>query len=109
MNIKQAKEQIQSAMRAYFSKDEFGGYVIPVEKQRPIFLMGPPGIGKSRTPMILSLVGMVGLRQLFLATVTRLTDNITVIFFSYPVGWGTTALLLLFYFLLVRKSIHLKD
>ena len=47
MNIKQAKEQIQSAMRAYFSKDEFGGYVIPVEKQRPIFLMGPPGIGKT--------------------------------------------------------------
>ena len=47
MNIKQAKEQIQSAMRAYFSKDEFGGYVIPVEKQRPIFLMGPLGIGKT--------------------------------------------------------------
>lgn len=47
MNIKQAKEQIQSAMRAYFSKDEFGDYVIPVEKQRPIFLMGPPGIGKT--------------------------------------------------------------
>ena len=47
MNIKQAKQQIESAMRAYFSKDEFGGYVIPVEKQRPIFLMGPPGIGKT--------------------------------------------------------------
>ncbi len=47
MNIKQAKEQIKSAIRAYFSKDEFGGYVIPVEKQRPIFLMGPPGIGKT--------------------------------------------------------------
>ncbi len=47
MNIKQAKEQIQSAMRAYFSKDEFGNYVIPVEKQRPIFLMGAPGIGKT--------------------------------------------------------------
>ena len=47
MNIKEAKSQIESAMRAYFSKDEFGGYVIPVEKQRPIFLMGPPGIGKT--------------------------------------------------------------
>lgn len=47
MNIKQAKQQIESAMRAYFSKDEFGNYVIPVEKQRPIFLMGPPGIGKT--------------------------------------------------------------
>ena len=47
MNIKEAKTQIKSAMRAYFSKDEFGSYVIPVEKQRPIFLMGPPGIGKT--------------------------------------------------------------
>ncbi|MBQ3276461.1 MAG: AAA family ATPase, partial [Oscillospiraceae bacterium] len=47
MNIKQAKEQIRSAMKAYFTKDEFGNYVIPLEKQRPIFLMGPPGIGKT--------------------------------------------------------------
>ena len=45
MNIKQAKEQIKNAMTAYFTRDEFGGYVIPLEKQRPIFLMGPPGIG----------------------------------------------------------------
>ena len=47
MNIKQAKEQIKVAMRAYFTKDEFGNYRIPIEKQRPIFLMGPPGIGKT--------------------------------------------------------------
>ena len=47
MNIKLAKEQIENAMKAYFSKDEFGNYVIPIEKQRPVFLMGPPGIGKT--------------------------------------------------------------
>ena len=47
MNIKQAKEQIKNAMTAYFTKNEFGSYVIPLEKQRPIFLMGPPGIGKT--------------------------------------------------------------
>ena len=47
MNIKQAKEQIQNAMRAYFTKDIFGNYLIPIERQRPIFLMGPPGIGKT--------------------------------------------------------------
>jgi len=47
MNIKQAKEQIKNAMTAYFTKDQFGNYKIPVEKQRPIFLMGPPGIGKT--------------------------------------------------------------
>ena len=47
MNIKQAKEQIQNAMRAYFTKNEYGDYAIPIERQRPIFLMGPPGIGKT--------------------------------------------------------------
>ena len=47
MNIKEAKEQIKNAMTAYFTKDETGGYAIPVEKQRPVFLIGPPGIGKT--------------------------------------------------------------
>lgn len=47
MNIKQAKEQIKNAMTAYFTKDEFGSYIIPIEAQRPVFLMGPPGIGKT--------------------------------------------------------------
>lgn len=47
MNIKKAKEQIKSAMTAYFTKDELGNYVIPIEKQRPVFLVGPPGIGKT--------------------------------------------------------------
>ena len=47
MNIKQAKLQVKNAMTAYFSKDEFGEYEIPLERQRPIFLMGPPGIGNT--------------------------------------------------------------
>ena len=47
MNIKEAKTQIKNAMTAYFTKNQFGDYVIPIEKQRPIFFMGPPGIGKT--------------------------------------------------------------
>ena len=47
MNIKQAKEQIKNAMTAYFTKDEYGHYVIPIHQQRPVFMMGPPGIGKT--------------------------------------------------------------
>ena len=47
MNIKQAKEQITQAVNAYRMKDEFGNYIIPIERQRPVFLMGPPGIGKT--------------------------------------------------------------
>ncbi len=47
MNIKEAKIHIKNAIAAYFHKDETGEYVIPVEKQRPVFLYGPPGIGKT--------------------------------------------------------------
>lgn len=47
MNIQQAKQQIERAMRAYFAKDEFGDYRLSVHRQRPVFLIGAPGIGKT--------------------------------------------------------------
>lgn len=47
MNIREAKQQIKNTMRAYFAKDEYGNFLLPVEEQRPIFLIGPPGIGKT--------------------------------------------------------------
>ncbi len=47
MNIIEAKQEIINTIRAYLMKDETGAYRIPVEKQRPMLLMGPPGIGKT--------------------------------------------------------------
>lgn len=47
MNIKEAKLQIKEALTAYFTKNQYGHYIIPIEKQRPIFLIGAPGIGKT--------------------------------------------------------------
>lgn len=47
MNIKQAKEEIKHAIAAYLAKDEYGQYCIPVTRQRPLLLMGAPGIGKT--------------------------------------------------------------
>ena len=48
MNIKQAKQEIQNTLRAYLSRDELGNYRIPSIRQRPVLLMGPPGIGKTQ-------------------------------------------------------------
>ncbi|MBQ4578398.1 MAG: AAA family ATPase [Clostridia bacterium] len=48
MNIKQAKQEIQNTLRAYLAKDELGNYLIPALRQRPVLLMGPPGIGKTQ-------------------------------------------------------------
>lgn len=47
MNIKQAKEYIRNTVDLYLKKDEFGEYRIPVVRQRPIFLLGAPGVGKT--------------------------------------------------------------
>ncbi len=47
MNIKQAKEEIKNTIQAYRQKDEFGDYLIDRVRQRPILLLGAPGIGKT--------------------------------------------------------------
>ncbi len=48
MNIAQAKEEIKHTVDVYLKKDAPGGYLIPAVRQRPILLMGPPGIGKTQ-------------------------------------------------------------
>ena len=48
VNIKRAKQEIKDTIEAYLLKDEFGDYKIPTIHQRPVILMGPPGIGKTQ-------------------------------------------------------------
>ncbi len=47
MNIQEAKEQIKQAISIYLKKDANGNYRIPIQRQRPVFLLGAPGIGKT--------------------------------------------------------------
>ncbi len=47
MNIEDAKTEIRRAVSIYLRKDGYGNYRIPVEKQRPVFMIGAPGIGKT--------------------------------------------------------------
>ena len=48
MNIKRAKEEIKNTIEAYLLKDEYGEYVIPQIRQRPVLMLGAPGIGKTQ-------------------------------------------------------------
>lgn len=48
MHIKRAKQEIRDSIEAYLQKDADGHYLIPSIRQRPILLMGPPGIGKTQ-------------------------------------------------------------
>ena len=47
MNIKEAKIEIEGAIQAYLAKDDYGLYCIPFKMQRPIIMLGPPGVGKT--------------------------------------------------------------
>lgn len=47
MNIREAKDEIKKTVEIYLDKNEFGEYTLPVSKQRPVFMLGAPGIGKT--------------------------------------------------------------
>ena len=47
MNIQDAKDNVKDAIEAYLSKDGAGNYIIPRSRQRPLMLIGAPGLGKT--------------------------------------------------------------
>ena len=47
MDIKQAKETLRRTYLAYTERDADGALCIPALRQRPLLLIGPPGIGKT--------------------------------------------------------------
>ena len=48
MDIQRAKEEIKRSVQAYLATDDIGRPLIPPIRQRPILLMGPPGVGKTQ-------------------------------------------------------------
>ena len=48
MNIKRAKQEIKDTIEAYLLKDEYGEYELPAIRQRPVLLLGAPGMGKTQ-------------------------------------------------------------
>ena len=48
MNIKEAKTEVINTVKTYLKKDANKEYVIPSIRQRPLLLIGPPGVGKTQ-------------------------------------------------------------
>ena len=57
------------------------------------------GFGKSRMVMVLSLLGMVGMRQLFLQIGMGIHPSPEVVYWAYPLGWGCSGLFCTLYYL----------
>ena len=45
MNIKEAKTEVENAVKAYLIKDKYGKYKIDRVRQRPVLGIGAPGKG----------------------------------------------------------------
>ena len=55
--------------------------------------------------MVLSLLGMIGCRQLWLAISMGMHRSVTNIFIGYPLGWFFSALFVfLYYWFAIRKK-----
>ncbi len=70
---------------------------------REVYLGVLRGYGNTRMPMLLSLIGMMGLRQVFLAVSMRLRPGLFNIYICCPLAWGTTAAMIAAYYLLTRR------
>lgn len=79
MNIKRAKEEIKNCIETYLLKDGHGEYVLPAVRQRPVLLMGPPGIGKTQIMEQIARECQVGLVSYTITHHTRQSASVFLI------------------------------
>ena len=64
------------------------------------------GMGHSAVPMLLSIIGTVGTRVVWIFGVFPHHRSLAALFLSYPVSWIVTILLQVVCFYFVRKEVH---
>lgn len=64
------------------------------------------GMGRSAVPMILSIIGTVGTRIVWIFWIFPYHRSLDILFLSYPVSWILTILMQVICFFIVRKSVH---
>ena len=64
------------------------------------------GMGRSVVPMILSIIGTVGTRIVWIFWIFPYHRSLDILFLSYPVSWILTILMQVICFFIVRKSVH---
>ncbi len=68
---------------------------------REVFAGVLRGHGETKIPTILSLIGMIGVRQIFLAIAMGYSHRVEWIYYCYPIAWASAAILL-FVYLMIR-------
>lgn len=66
------------------------------------------GMGRSAVPMLLSVIGTVGTRIIWIYLIFPAYRSLAVLFISYPVSWLATIIMQAACFFFVRKNVHSK-
>lgn len=75
----------------------------------PFFMLYNYGMGYSAVPMVLSVIGTVGTRIVWVFGIFPNHRSLSVLFVSYPVSWIITIVLQVVCFYFVRKRVHQKE
>jgi len=67
------------------------------------------GMGNTKAPMIILLGSLVGIRQLYLFIMAKISNELLPIAFSYPVGWFICSIIFLIYFNLYKPKKNIID
>ena len=67
------------------------------------------GFGKSTVPTLLTLAGMIGCRQIFLALSMHFNRDVVNVYISYPAGWFFASLFVVIYYYVTIRSKHKED
>lgn len=66
---------------------------------------GTRGLGNSFIPMVVAILGVCGVRIVWLYTVFKMLPTFTMLFISYPVSWTATGLIQLLCFLMYKNKV----
>lgn len=66
------------------------------------------GMGRSAVPMLLSVIGTVGTRIIWIYLIFPAHRSLAVLFISYPVSWLVTIIMQAVCFYFVRRNVHSK-
>ncbi|MCI8612388.1 MAG: MATE family efflux transporter [Clostridia bacterium] len=69
-----------------------------------VLVGGLRGIGHSFMPMLVSVVGVCGLRIVWVFTLFRAVPTLGILYLSFPVSWAVTALVHLICYIVVSKK-----
>jgi len=67
------------------------------------------GIGRSIIPMLISVIGVCGVRIMWVLCIFPRYRTLEMLFVSYPISWIVTMLILLIAYLIIRKKTFIKE